>query len=195
MKQISRAAFAQWQSSIFVASQFQCRVTYNLAHMSVSGSATISFSAWNSMITRFAKTIGMILMIAPARITNGPSPNLAEPLSKWARSAKSTYTIAGRFDTTASVKTSATDSSCNSSAGINLVGIRLVCSGRSASLPGILHAPGADDHQNRLSPGSVADFAAKLANASRKKAVNSAPSISPEAIGNERWWIAPRRLA
>ena len=38
-------------------------------------------------------------------------------------------------------------------------------------------------------------IAAKLANASRRKAVNSAPSISPEAIGNGRWWIAPRPLA
>src|SRR5215470_5706836 len=78
MKSISRAAFAQFQSSIFVGSQSQCPVTYNLAHMSVSGSATISFSAWNSMITRFAKTIGMILMIAPARVINGAPPNLAD---------------------------------------------------------------------------------------------------------------------
>jgi hypothetical protein len=82
MKPISRAAFAQFQSSISVGSQSQFRVTYNLARMSVSGSATISFSAWNSMITRFAKTIGMILMIALARVTKGPHPNLAEPLSE-----------------------------------------------------------------------------------------------------------------
>ena len=28
----------------------------------------------------------------------------------------------------------------------------------------------------------------------RRNAVNSLPSISPEAIGNGRWWIAPRPL-
>jgi hypothetical protein len=82
MKPISRAAFAEFQSSISVGSQSQCRVTYNLARMSVSGSATISFSAWNSMITRFAKTIGTIPMIALARVTKGAHPNLAEPLSE-----------------------------------------------------------------------------------------------------------------
>ena len=60
------------------------------------------------MITRFAETIGMILMIAPARVINGAPLNLTEPLSEWARSAKSTYTVVGRFDTTASVKASAT---------------------------------------------------------------------------------------
>ena len=67
MKRISRAAFAQCQSSISVGSQFQCPAIYSLTPTSVSGSVTISFTAWNSMITRFAKEIGMTLMIAPAR--------------------------------------------------------------------------------------------------------------------------------
>jgi hypothetical protein len=34
--------------------------------MSVSGTAIISFNAWNSTITRIAKRIGMIPMIVPA---------------------------------------------------------------------------------------------------------------------------------
>jgi hypothetical protein len=52
----------------------QCPATYSLTPMSVSGSVTISFTAWNSMITRFAKEIGTILMIAPAR--RAPTPTL-----------------------------------------------------------------------------------------------------------------------
>ena len=77
MKSISRTAFAQCQSSISVGSQPQCPATYNLTPMSASGSETISFSAWNSMITRCAKRIGMILMIVPAsRVTEEP---LSEP--------------------------------------------------------------------------------------------------------------------
>jgi hypothetical protein len=63
MKPISRAAFAQCQSSISVGSQSQCRATYNLM--------IISFTAWNSMIMRFAKRTGTILMIVPARVTRG----------------------------------------------------------------------------------------------------------------------------
>ena len=74
MKSISRAAFAQCQSSISVGSQSQSWATYNLTPMSASGSETISFSAWNSMITRCAKRIGMILMIVPAsRATEVPA--------------------------------------------------------------------------------------------------------------------------
>ena len=67
MKRISRVATAQRQSSISVGSQFQCPATYSRTPMSVSRSVTISFTAWNSMITRFAKEIGTILMTAPAR--------------------------------------------------------------------------------------------------------------------------------
>src|SRR6516164_3497076 len=47
--------------------QSQCPATYSRTPISVSGSVTISFTAWNSMITRFANEIGTILMIAPAR--------------------------------------------------------------------------------------------------------------------------------
>ena len=47
--------------------QSQCPATYSRTPMSVSGFVTISFTAWNSMITRFANEIGTILMIAPAR--------------------------------------------------------------------------------------------------------------------------------
>ena len=67
MKRIARAAFAQCQSSISAGSRSQCPATYNRTPTSVSGSVTISFTAWNSMMTRFAKEIGTILMIAPAR--------------------------------------------------------------------------------------------------------------------------------
>ena len=72
MKSISRAAFALCQSSISVGSQSQCRAIYNLMPMSVSGSVTISFTAWNSMIARFAKGFGTILMIVPARVIEEP---------------------------------------------------------------------------------------------------------------------------
>ena len=74
MKSISRTAFTQCQSSISVGSQSRCRATYNLTLMSVSGSVTISFSAWNLMIMRFANRTGTILMIVPARATREPPP-------------------------------------------------------------------------------------------------------------------------
>ena len=69
MKPTSRVAFAQCQSSKSVGSQPQCRATYNLTPMTESGIVTISSIAWNSMITQFAKRIGTILMIVPARVT------------------------------------------------------------------------------------------------------------------------------
>jgi hypothetical protein len=60
----------------------QSRATYNLTPMSASGFVTISFSAWNSMITRCAKRIGMILMIVPAsRVTEERHPSLGKPFS------------------------------------------------------------------------------------------------------------------
>jgi hypothetical protein len=82
MRAISRAAFAQCQSSISVGSPPQCRATYNLTPMSVSGTVTISSTAWNSMmITRFAKRIGTILMIVPARWPRSARPNIGKPFS------------------------------------------------------------------------------------------------------------------
>ena len=98
MKRISRAAFAQCQSSISVGSQSRCRETYNLTPMSASGSVTISLTAWNSMITRFAKGIGTIPMIVPvSRVTEEPRPSLGKPFS-WVGKVELEGSRPGRLD-------------------------------------------------------------------------------------------------
>jgi hypothetical protein len=51
------AGFTPWQGSPCGAARPRCRATFNLTSMSVSGSAIISFSAWNSMITKITKII------------------------------------------------------------------------------------------------------------------------------------------
>jgi hypothetical protein len=134
MKSISRTAFAQCQSSISVGSQSRCRATYNLTPMSASGSVTISFSAWNSMITRCTKRIGMILMIVPAsRVTEEPPSELWQTIqpSRVGRPRR----WAGRVDTTASVTASEQPESnhISSASFVDIVGLlqlRLTCSGR-----------------------------------------------------------------
>jgi hypothetical protein len=63
-KPISLAAFVPWRGSIFAAVRPQRQAIYNLTPMSVSGSAIISSSVWNSTITRITRKAGMIRTIA-----------------------------------------------------------------------------------------------------------------------------------
>ena len=137
MRAISRAAFAQCQSSISVGSPPQCRATYNLTPMSVSGTVTISSTAWNSMITRFAKRIGTILMIVPARVAEERPSEHWQTIQLGRRGrprrqpAGSTRPRAGR---PASSRTARSNSSANFVNIFGLLQYRLICSGRKCLL-------------------------------------------------------------
>jgi len=63
-KPISLAAFVPWRGSTCAAVRPQRQAMYNLTPMSVSGSAIISSSVWNSTITRITRKAGMIRTIA-----------------------------------------------------------------------------------------------------------------------------------
>jgi hypothetical protein len=58
--------FTPWRGSPCAAARWRWRATSNLTPMSVSGSGIISFSAWNSTITKTTRRIGMIPMTVPA---------------------------------------------------------------------------------------------------------------------------------
>jgi hypothetical protein len=61
------AGLTPWHGSPCAAARFRRRATSKLTPMSVSDSAITLFSAWNSMITKITKGIGMIPMIVPAK--------------------------------------------------------------------------------------------------------------------------------
>ena len=61
------AGLTPLRGSPCAAARSRRRAMSNHTPMSASGSVTISFSAWNSTITRTIKRIGMIPTIAPAR--------------------------------------------------------------------------------------------------------------------------------
>ena len=64
----SPAGFTPWHGSPCAAAAPLPRATSNLTPMSASDSAITLFNAWNSMITKITKGIGMIPIIVPAKI-------------------------------------------------------------------------------------------------------------------------------
>ena len=61
------AGFTPWRGLPCAAARPRRPLTSNRTPMSASGSAIISFSAWNSMITKITTRTGTIPMIVPAK--------------------------------------------------------------------------------------------------------------------------------